>query len=55
MFEYIADEDNMNEKILHLLNQAITPYLTDFQLKFDEDIIDLIIPNPDKVILRKNE
>ena len=45
----------MNGKIIDLLNLAVTTTLDNFHLKFEEDIIDLTVPNPEKLILRKNE
>jgi len=45
----------MNGKVISLLNAAVTPFLDRFALKFDEDIVEIISPNPEKIFLRKNE
>jgi len=45
----------MNGKVINLLNAAVTPFLDRFTLKFDEGIVDMISPNPEKIFLRKNE
>ena len=39
----------MNGKIIDLLHKAVTPILDNFHLEFEKDIIDLIVPNPEKI------
>lgn len=48
-FEFIGDNDDMNGKIISLLNVAVTPFLDNFSLKFDENLVEMVIPNPDKI------
>ncbi len=45
----------MNGKVISLLNVAVTPFLDSFALKFDENLVEMVSPNPEKTLLRKNE
>lgn len=47
--EFIGDNDDMNGKIISLLHMAVTPFLDNFSLKFDENLVEMIVPNPDKI------
>ncbi len=54
-YEFIADNDDMNGKVISLLNVTVTPFLDSFALKFDKSLVEMVSPNPEKILLRKNE
>jgi len=39
----------MNGKIISLLNVAVTSFLDNFSLNFDKNIVEMVVPNPDKL------
>jgi len=47
--EFIGDNDDMNGKIISLLNVAVTSFLDNFSLNFDKNIVEMVVPNPDKL------
>ena len=54
--EFISDNEDMNAKIIGLLNDAITPFLTDISLNFDHESVEMCVPAPESIsIVRKNE
>ena len=54
--EFIADNENMSAKIIGLLKDSITPFLENFTLSFDNDVIDFVVPKLETLpLIRKNE
>ena len=54
--EFIADNDDMNEKIIGLLKDSLSSFLTDIRLQYDESIVQIITPLPENLeFIRKNE
>lgn len=55
-FEFIADNEDIADKIISLLNRSLTPCLSEFTLNYDKDVIEMIAPKPDdNLLIRKNE
>lgn len=42
----ISDHENPSEKIIELLETTLTPLISDISLKYDEDLVESIVPNP---------
>ena len=54
--QFIAENENMNEKIIGLLEDSITPFLSDLNLNYDKSLINIIVPTPESInFIRKNE
>ena len=54
--EFIAENEDMNEKIIGLLEDSITPFLSDFKMTYDINLINIIAPLPESInFIRKNE
>lgn len=54
--EFIAENEDMNEKIISLLEDSITPFLSDFKMNYDKNLISIVAPIPESVsFIRKNE
>lgn len=54
--EFIGDNEDMNAKIIGLLQDSLTPFLTDIKLEYDKNIVEMMSPVPDSVnFIRKNE
>ena len=54
--EFIGDDEDMNAKILGLLQDSLTPFLTDIKLEYDEKVVEMITPLPESMtFVRKNE
>lgn len=54
--EFISETEDMNEKIIGLLEDSITPFLSDFKMNYDTNLINIIAPVPESLnFLRKNE
>lgn len=45
-FVMISDQENPSAKIIELLEVTLTPLITDLTLKYDEKIVESIVPNP---------
>ena len=45
-FVFINDDENPSKKIIQLLIDSFSPAITTMELKFDEELVDTIIPNP---------
>lgn len=46
----------MAEKIIELLQSVLSPIITDFDFKFDEKVVDSVVPNPKSMpYILKNE
>jgi hypothetical protein len=43
---FIADNEDVAGKIIELLQSTLSPAITDFELKFDSNVVEAIIPNP---------
>ena len=43
---YITDKENPSKKIIKLLEQSLSPLITDIKVDYDKDLIESIIPNP---------
>ena len=54
--EFIADNDNMQAKIIDLLKDSITPFIENFTLSFDTNIVEFVAPKLENLpLIRKNE
>jgi len=54
--EFIAENEDMNEKIINLLEDSITPFLSNFQMVYDKTLIEIVAPLPESInFIRKNE
>ena len=54
--EFIAENKEMREKIIGLLEDSITPFLSDFKMTYDEKIVKMVAPLPESInYIRKNE
>ena len=54
--EFIMDNEDMNSKIISLLSDSLTPFITDFSFEYDTNVVEMISPNPNNfTFLRKNE
>jgi hypothetical protein len=55
--EFVADDENISEKVIYLLQDSITPYLEKFKMKISTtDSVFSIIPNPVSLsCIRKNQ
>ncbi|CAD8111726.1 unnamed protein product [Paramecium sonneborni] len=50
------EDEDINEKVIDLLEDSLTSYLEDFKLEINVQTIFLIIPNPESIIsLKKNQ
>ena len=55
-FEFISDNEDMTEKIISLLKSSVSPCLDNFELNYEKDLVEMIVPMPDSnLIIRKNE
>ena len=55
-YEFIADNEDMNQKIITLLEDSITPFLSEFSVSYDKELIEMISPAPESIsFIRKNE
>lgn len=52
-YEFILNLQEMNEKIIYLLQDALSPFFNEIQMEYDKNIVELVSPMPK--ILRKNE
>ena len=43
---FISDNEDPSEKIIQLLRDSFSPVITNMKLKYDEELIESIIPNP---------
>ena len=54
-FHFIGDDEDLNSKVIDLLQDSITPYLENFKLIHNLKNPYCIVPNPESIIcLRKN-
>ena len=55
-YELILDSKNLAAKVVYLLQSSLTPILDDFKFKFNEDVVDFMIPGINTPInILKNE
>jgi len=46
---FISDQDDPSEKIIQILTESLSPVITKMNLKYDKNIVESIIPNPDSL------
>ena len=51
--ELISEESDMSEKVVGLLKSTMKPFLTNFDISFDKNIVDFIIPDPETISMIK--
>ncbi|CAD8061854.1 unnamed protein product [Paramecium sonneborni] len=55
-YQIVSDKEDINEKVIDLLEDSLTPYLQAFTLETNFNNIVQIIPNPESIVsLKKNE
>ncbi|CAD8149835.1 unnamed protein product [Paramecium pentaurelia] len=55
-YQIVSDREDINEKVIDLLEDSLTPYLQAFNLESNINNIAQIIPNPESIIcLKKNQ
>ncbi|CAK76747.1 unnamed protein product (macronuclear) [Paramecium tetraurelia] len=55
-YQIVSDKEDINEKVIDLLEDSLTPYLEAFTLESNIPNITSIIPNPDSIVsLKKNQ
>lgn len=55
-FIFIDDSENPSEKIIGLLEETLTPVIDKVSLKYEKDLVESIVPNPDSLpYILKNE
>jgi hypothetical protein len=55
-FIFITDQENPSEKIIGLLEETLTPVIDHVTLKYDKDLVESIVPNPESLpYILKNE
>ena len=53
---FIADQENPAEKIIQLLSDSLSPVISKVSLKFDKEVVESVIPNPESMpYVLKNE
>jgi len=49
-YEFVGDDEDVNEKVIHLLKNSISPYITDFSLEFeDKSMVSYTVPNVESI------
>ena len=46
---FISDAENPSEKIIQLLTDSLSPVISKVNLKFDKNLVESIIPNPNSI------
>ncbi|CAK63501.1 unnamed protein product (macronuclear) [Paramecium tetraurelia] len=55
-FHIVGDNEDINEKVIDLLEDSLTPYLQNFKLETNVKEVYSIIPNPESIVsLKKNQ
>lgn len=55
-YVFLTDNEDVSGKVIELLQKALSPAITSFNLNFDETVVECIMPNPrDMPIILKNE
>jgi hypothetical protein len=53
---FVGDGGDMEGTIVTLLQSVLTPYLDQFSFEFDKNLVESIVPNPEKMgPITKNE
>ncbi len=45
---FIEDNESMDDKIINLLQESLRPFIYDFNIEYDKNLIERIIPIPNK-------
>ena len=48
-YTFITDDEKPEQKIINLLEKALSPVICDLQLQYDEQKVESIVPNPKKL------
>ncbi len=43
---FIEDSEQMDQKIMNLLQDSLGPYISDFNFQYDKDLVERILPLP---------
>ncbi|CAD8209061.1 unnamed protein product [Paramecium pentaurelia] len=55
-YQFVSDNEDINAKVIDLLEDSLTPYLQGFNLESNITCINQIVPNPESVVcLKKNQ
>lgn len=46
---FIGDDEDPSSKIIQLLNESLTPVISEVFLNFDKNVVESIVPNPAKL------
>lgn len=46
---FITDDENPSDKIIQLLTDSLSPVISNIKLKYDKNVVQSIIPNPDSL------
>ena len=49
MHIFIDNKEDPSEKIIGLLNESLTPVISNIILDFDRTVVDSVVPNPEKM------
>ena len=53
---FIANNEDPSEKIIQLLNDSLSPVINKVNLKYDKNLVESVIPNPESMpFILKNE
>ena len=45
----MGDNEDTSEKIIQLLSDSLSPVISKFDLTFDKDLVESVIPNPESM------
>jgi hypothetical protein len=48
-YVFITDDENPSEKIIQLLTDSLSPVISNIRLKYDKNVVQSIIPNPESL------
>jgi hypothetical protein len=46
---FIGDDEDPSSKIIQLLNESLTPVISEVSLTYDKEVVESIVPNPAKL------
>ena len=46
---FMGDNEDTSEKIIQLLSDSLSPVISKFDLTFDKDVVESVIPNPESM------
>lgn len=53
---FISDEEDSSEKIIEMLQQSLSPGINNLKIKYDQNVIESIVPNPEECpLILRNE